>query len=266
MHKFIAFATIMSTPLFAVESPRVLETTRYQDGLIEIIIQSEAVAKTSGPLSRTRSKLMASKKAKKEGEKVLNSICTKGHMQGTFRSSKAECDVFNSIKNSMKCETTTKAICHKFPGLKSAAGLNMKLGHTQPSAACVEVVNEQFSIDDAVIENCNKIKNEVQFECVELISKYNTIKTYAIGECSKFVNQHPINALRLYAGEASNDGRYFAAPSVDIISTFAEIKTQEEETCVKNLMALDRISSRSIKKECLKTSDSIGDRIWNFFN
>ena len=46
MHKFIALATIMSTPLFAVESPRVLETTRYQDGLIEIIIQSvEAVVR-----------------------------------------------------------------------------------------------------------------------------------------------------------------------------------------------------------------------------
>ena len=71
MHKFIALATIMSTPLFAVESPRVLETTRYQDGLIEVIIQSEAVAKTSGPLSRTRSKLMAQRRPRKRVKKFL---------------------------------------------------------------------------------------------------------------------------------------------------------------------------------------------------
>jgi hypothetical protein len=266
MQKFIVLAAIISTPLFAAEKPRVLETTRYQDGLIEVIVQTKATAKSSGLFSGTRSKAKATKKAKQDGEKALNSICTKGHMEGTFSHGTADCDVLDSSKNSMKCEITTKAICHKFPGLKSTAGLNMQLGHTQPSAACVEVVNEQFSIDDNVVENCNKIKNDIQFECVELISKYNTIRPYAIGECSKFKNQHPLNALRQYTGEDSNDGTYFAAPTVDIISTLAEIQTEEQETCVKNLMALDRISSRSIKKECLKTSDSIGDRIWNFFN
>ncbi|MCO4755634.1 MAG: hypothetical protein KC478_14225 [Bacteriovoracaceae bacterium] len=266
MHKLIVLAAIISTPLFAAEKPRVIETTRYQDGLISIEVQSEATAKSGGLFSGTRSKLKATKAAKELGEKTLNSICTNGHMEGTRSHGEAECDVLDSGENKMKCAVTTKAICKHFPGLKSAAGLNMKLGHLQPSAACVEVVNEQFSIDDAVVENCNKIKNELQFECVELISKYNTIKTYAIGECSKFKNQHPLNVLRQYTGESTNDGTYFAAPTVDIISTLSQVQTEEQETCVKNLMALDRISSRSIKKECLKKSDSIGDRIWNFFN
>lgn len=266
MRNLLVLAVLMSTPLFAQEPNRVIETTKFQDGLIQIKVEAKASAKTGGLFADTRSKLKATKLAKESGEKTLNQICSKGHLEDTLVHGDVNCNVLDSNQDKMQSTVETSAICKKFPGVKSTQGLNLTLGLIPASSACVDLIDERFQIDDIVVENCNKIQNKIQFECVELISNYNTIKVNSLGECAKFKNSHPLEALRLYTGDSSDDGSYFGTPSVEIISTIAEIQTAEQEACVKNLMKLDRISARNIQKECLKNSNSIGDRIWNFFN
>ncbi|TNF26086.1 MAG: hypothetical protein EP319_14720 [Deltaproteobacteria bacterium] len=266
MRKLLALAVLVSTPLYAQDSTKILETTKFQDGLIQIKIEATSSAKTGGILAQTRAKIKASKQAKEIGEKELNQICSNGHLESTLSHSDANCNVLDSNEDKMQCVVKTDAICKKFPGVKSAQGLNLKKGLIAASSACLELIDDRFQIDETVVENCNKIQNVTQFECVELITNYNTIKVYSIGECAKFKNEHSLEALRMYSGDTSDDGSYFGTPSVEIISTLAKLETKEQEACVKNLMKLDRISARNISKECLKNSNSIGDRIWNFFN
>jgi len=235
------------------------EATSFYGGEQRISVESTAAGKANGfIMPETRARVRAIKIAEDKANEVLKSICVNGFVdERTFTDTK-ECSVLDSDTNKVECTVITKALCNDFTGIKSKPGLRLKLGKIAASTACINKIEERFSIDEDIVNNCNKIKNEIQFECVELISNYNSVKTFAVAKCAKFENIHAINTLRYYTGDAEGSSA-FEAPSVSIIKAISLVDSQEEETCFKNKMTLGSVSSVDLIKSCTNEIEEVTD-------
>lgn len=246
------------------------EATSYYGGQHRISVETTVSAKANGfVMPETRARAKAIKFAEENGNEVLKSICVNGFVDERSFSDTKECTVVDADKNKVECTVTTNALCNNFVGVKSKPGLRLKLGKIAPSTACINKIDEKFSIDSDVINNCNKIKNELQFECVELISNYNSVKVFAIAKCAKFESVHAINTLRYYAGVVEGSSAY-EAPGVPTIKAISLVDSKEEETCFINKMKLGSLSSADLIKSCTneieEATDSAVERAGSIFD
>lgn len=235
-------------------------------------ITIKAVSKSSSDSS-----FFAKKKATKKAisaaiqasNEFFSQTCTEGLESDYLDSDTEECIVLNKETNEVKCIVQSKAYCKNFSGISSASGLNFKLGHTQSSTACLNLMKESsYSVDSALIENCNKIQNLIQFECVEILTRYNSVRTYAIGKCGNFENIHALNVLREFT-EEGEDGKAYSRPGVETINLISKVDTLEEETCFKNKMRLSELNTGDLQKctnEIKEEADSVFNRLRDWFN
>ncbi len=268
--KYILFLAISLTSTVSFgQSIEVLESEKYSN-LREITIKT--VSKKSSD-STFFAKKKAEKKAINAATEAANNFfsqtCTEGLESDYVDHDTEECIVLNKETNEVKCTVQSKAHCKNFSGISSASGLNFKLGHTQSSTACLNLIKESnYSVDSSLIENCNKINNLIQFECVEILTRYNSVKTYAVGKCGSFENIHALNVLREFT-EEGEDGKAYTSPGVDTINLISKVDTLKEETCFKNKMRLSELNTGDLQKctnEIKEEADSVFNRLRDWFN
>lgn len=268
--KYLLFlaVSITSTITFG-QSITVIESEKYSN--LRAITINTVVKKSSDStfFAKKKAEKKAIKAAIEAGNKYFSETCTEGLESEYLDHDTEECTVLNKETNEVKCTVRSKAHCKHFSGISSVSGLNFKLGHTQSSSACLNLMKESnYSINAALIENCNKIRNEIQFECTEILARYNSIKTYAIGKCGSFENIHALNVLREFT-EEGEDGRAFTRPGVEIINIISKVDTLKEETCFKNKMRLSELNTSDLKKctnEIKEEADSVYNRLRGWFN
>lgn len=269
MKYLLLLASCLTAATSFGSSVTVLESERYSN-LTSITIKT--VIKASSD-SRIFAKRKAEKKAVKEATANANaffgSTCTEGLESEYIDHSAEECVLLNKQTSEVKCTVQSKAYCNEFTGISSASGLNFKLGHAQASTACLNLMKEKnFSTDQALVKNCNTIKNLIQFECTEILTRYNSVQTYSIGECGKFENSHALKVLREYSQDGE-DGKSYQRPDVATMRIIAKVDTLEEETCFKNKMRLSSLSTGDLSKctnEVREETDNLMDTIRDWFN
>lgn len=268
MKYMILFALGLTTTLSFASSVTVTESERYSN--LTAITVNTVVKKSSDSIifAKKKAKLVAIKQAKENANEFFSQTCVEGLESEYIDHTTEDCILLNKQTNEVKCTVESKAYCNEFSGVSSASGLNFKLGHTQASTACLNLMKEKnYRADDALVKNCNTIRNLIQFECTEILARYNSIQTYAIGKCGKFENKHALNVLREYTQDGE-DGKSYTRPDVTTMGLISNVDTLEEETCFKNKMRLSELNNGDLLKctnEIKEEADSLFDTMRGWF-
>ncbi len=257
----------LSTSLMASQVDVTSSSTYSSDEQVITVKATMDESSSSIFLPEKQARIKAAQSASNVADNTLASICTNGFVDGArIEHEIDDCSVIDHDKNTVRCTVESKALCNGFGGIKSKAGLRLKLGKVAPSTACVDVVKDQnYSIDNDIVNYCNSITNETQFECVEILTRYSTINTPSIRECGRFLSKQAINVMRFYSGEGE-DAQAYTKPNFITVEAFAAVKTDKEEACYINKMKTGSINASDLMSSCLSLKRNVEEEaggLWN---
>jgi len=244
MSAFVSFSALAQVQIIDVES---------LGGELSITLNSSASAAKKGLLlKKMKAKKEAKSLAKSAIGESLKGICRAGSFNvEDLMLPEAEC---KDLGEEMGCSFDNVQVrCSEISERKTIE-LKIDLGLLQPSTACVEIIKDRYSIDDDIINHCNRIKSKTQFQCVSTLTSYSTIKTLAIRACSVFSSELSQEVLETY------QDRGFEAPTPGLVVILAAANTEGEATCIKNKLLLGSLTVQDLEKNCIKDSKLDLDR------
>ncbi len=241
---FVSFSALAQVQILDIES---------LGGDLSITLNSSASAAKKGLLlKKMKAKKEAKILAKSAIGESIGSICRAGSFSvEDLLLPEAEC---KDIGEAMECRFDNVQVrCSEISERKTME-LKIDLGLLQPSTACVEIIKDRYSIDNDIINHCNRIKSKTQFQCVSTLTSYSSIKTLAIRACSVFSSELSQEVLETY------QDRGFEAPSPGLVVVLAAANTEGEATCIKNKLMLSSLTVQDLEKSCIKDSKLDLDR------
>jgi hypothetical protein len=247
---FVSFSALAQS--VDTSGVQILEVESLGGDLSISLNSKSAAAKKGFLLKKMKAKKEAKSLAKYAIPEALKGICRAGSFEvEDLILPEAEC---KDLGEQMECSFNKVQLrCSEISERKTLE-FKLDVGLIQPSSACIEVIQGSYSIDNDIINYCNRIKSKTQFQCVSTLTSYSTIKTLAIRACSVFSSEFSQQVLESY------QDRGFEAPSPGLVVILAAANTESEATCIKNKMMLNSLTVQDLEKSCIKDSKLDLDR------